>query len=248
MQVIKKIFISLFLCSFTYINALPDFLVIGVTKCGTTSLYNYLIKHPNILEANKKEIHFFDNQFNKGVVWYEKQFPQKQDGKLIGEASPGYFWKKFCANRIYQTCPNVKLIVIFRDPVKRMISEFQRISNRHGKKLNFEDTIFKEIRFEQYFGAGMYITHLNRWLQFFPREQMLILILEDLIKNPSEEVNKIFKFLGLEPFTLETYPQYNKTLQKIEVKKETLEELKKFYEPYNKELEKFLGRSLPWGK
>src|SRR5437867_3110523 len=96
-------------------NALPDFMILGVTKCGTTSLYNYMIQHPHILGANKKEVHFFDVNFDQGIEWYKQQFPQKTNtGILTGEASPGYFWKQNCAQRIHKHCPETKFIVIFR--------------------------------------------------------------------------------------------------------------------------------------
>ena len=98
----KKLFASLTLFLIGNVAAFPDFLIIGVTKCGTTSLYDYVIQHPKILGAKKKELHFFDTHFAKGINYYYQQFPPKNNtDELVDEASPGYFWKKRCLKKIY---------------------------------------------------------------------------------------------------------------------------------------------------
>lgn len=232
------------------LEANPDFLILGVTKCGTTSLYDYLCHHPKIQKTRtgKKELHFFDGKYRRGIEWYKRQFPQKKSGYLTGEASPGYFWKGRCLNKILKHCPTTKFIVIFRDPVKRIISEYFRLKRRGEEWLPFDKAI-KWHWTQRYLVAGMYIKHLERWLKHFPKEQFHIMILEDLKENSEEEVNKVFRFLGLEDYKLNSYEIRNQASYDINsINKETINELKKMYEPYNKQLEHFLGRTLPWGK
>lgn len=233
-----------------HINANPDFMILGVTKCGTTSLYDYLCKHPNILHAQRKELHFFDNRkFKKGLECYNKKFPKTAPGQLTGEASPGYFWKKRCLRRIKNMCPNTKFIVIFRNPVKRIISEYFRLVRRGREHACFDKAIHKPGLYDRYISAGMYIEHINRWLTHFPKEQFLFLILEDLIANPEKEVNKVFTFLGLKEYKLDSYEIKNKGEYKSsDINQKTIDGLYKVYEPYNKALEQFLNRTLPWGQ
>lgn len=232
------------LLSTVFVNAAPDFIILGVTKCGTTSLYNYLMEHPHIARTKKKELFFFDSNFKKGIEWYNNKFALKEEGQLIGEATPGYFWKKGCLERIVQHCPKTKFIVLFRDPVKRVISEYLRRRRSGQESRRFGQAIFTHKI--PYLEAGMYINHLERWLSFFPREQIHIVIAEDLFAKPEKEVNKVFKFLGLKEHRLASYPNHNKADNKLDVDPKTMNFLKKLYRPYNQLLRKFLGRSLPW--
>ena len=124
------------------LGMMPDFIIIGAQKAGTSSLYAYLTKHPLIQAASTKEIHFFDTGFSKGKSWYRKHFPSiidklkaKLKGKsmITGEASPYYLFHPLAPTRIFKTLPKVKLIVILRNPVDRAYSHYQ-----HEVKLSFE--------------------------------------------------------------------------------------------------------------
>ena len=112
----------------------PDFLIIGVQRGGTSSLFRYLMEHPQIAPPVDKEVHFFDLNYQKGWDWYLQQFSlfngeyqQKIDSprKIItGEASPYYIYHPLVAQRVKQYCPDVKLIFLLRDPVDRAISHY----------------------------------------------------------------------------------------------------------------------------
>jgi hypothetical protein len=114
---------------------LPDFLVIGTAKSGTTTLHGWLSEHPFVEPAVKKEVHFFDYQFYRGLDWYRSHFPFAQErgrferelgrGFLTGEASPTYISHEWAPSRIAKTLPHAKLIVAFRNPVDRAYSQFQ---------------------------------------------------------------------------------------------------------------------------
>jgi len=100
-----------------YIRALPNFLIIGVPRGGTTSLFNYLIQHPLINPPLWKEVDFFGTNFNKGIQWYKSFFPLRKKGYLTGEASPNYLYHKLAPRRISETIPKAKIIALLRNPV-----------------------------------------------------------------------------------------------------------------------------------
>ena len=103
----------------------PDFIIIGAQRSGTTSLYNYLIEHQNIKSTSQKEIHYFDNNYDKGLTWYSKKFPSIRKGiEITGEASPYYIFHPHAVNRISKDFPNVKLIVLLRNPIERAYSHY----------------------------------------------------------------------------------------------------------------------------
>jgi hypothetical protein len=120
---------------------LPDFLVIGTAKSGTTTLYGWLSEHPLVAPAAKKEVHFFDYEWFRGLDWYRSHFPlgrdrqtfEREHGRpfLTGEASPTYISHARAPSRIARVLPHAKLIVAFRNPVDRAYSQFQ-MSRREG--------------------------------------------------------------------------------------------------------------------
>jgi len=136
------------------IRTLPNFLIIGAAKCGTTSLYDYLVQHPCIFSASRKEIGFFDDYFNMGLFWYRTHFPtsfkkflKKLTGKqnfLTGEASANYLFHPHAAKRIFNTIPSVKLIVLLRNPVDRAYSFYNMQVKKGLEKLSFEEAIKSE--------------------------------------------------------------------------------------------------------
>jgi hypothetical protein len=238
-------------------SAEPDFMIIGVTKCGTSFLYANLVQHAQILGAATKELHYFDEKYKRGWEWYMGQFPVKSTpDELIGEASPGYFWKKGCLKRIARDCPNTKFILILRNPEKRAISSYFyfKIMEPHTTGVDFLSTVYRTgdrdhlyTNYERHITAGFYSSHLKRWLRIFPREQFHILFLEDLITDAQAEFNKIFIFLGLPEQEIVIVDRKHKTAYDVsEIHPTILEWLKDIYRPYNKELEELLGHPLPW--
>jgi len=242
-----------------------DFLIIGAAKCGTTSLYNYLIQHPQVLPAIQKEVHYFDFNYYRGLDWYKNQFPEKVASKIIGEASPFYLYHPLVPEKVFKLLPQTKLIILLRDPVERAISDY--FYTKPG--MDFESALQKEveivkpeldkinnkqsydinlIRKYSYLTRGIYIEQIKRWRQYFAQEQMLILIYEDLCNDPKDTVNKVFKFLGLPELTLKKYDWYNKNSKKGEIDPEIKQKLYRFFAGYNKELEDYLKIKLPWKK
>lgn len=250
--------------------ATPNFLIIGVQKGGTTSLYNYLIQHPKIAPASQKEVHFFDLNYQNGVKWYKAQFPQVADGKnlLTGEASPYYIFHPRVPARIHQHYPQIKLIALLRNPVERTISHYYYYVKIGFEKLSFERAIAREAelmvgetenliasesyysfyhRHYTYLARGRYLEQLQTWMQHFPREQLLILKSEDLYSNPVATYNQILDFLELPSYQLETYTKYNAGKYPL-ISEAMQQQLREYFRPHNQQLSEYLGEDFNWEK
>ena len=190
-----------------------DFLIIGGVKCGTSSLFHYMKKHPNIRTGPKKELHFFNKQYaksnyDKGMDWYLSQFPKKEPGGIFflnGEASAGYFENPLTAAEVAQYFPSVKLIILLRNPVDRALSQYKmamRLGQEHDERSH--EIIFAEnmIKYEcnpsvwdRYIYAGVYTPLIQAWRKFFPDDQIHIICSEDLFSNSDKIVNEVYDFL-----------------------------------------------------
>jgi hypothetical protein len=256
-------------------RVLPDFIIIGAAKCGTTSLYDYLIQHPDIYPALRKETKFFDVHFQMGITWYRSNFPFKffkfivekiQKKKfLTGEATPAYLHNYHCANRIHKELPNTKLIIILRNPIDRAFSDYQmRVRGNHENRsfldvIKFEENLLADgidllkdekyfkygAKFRPYLSWGRYFDELEPWQKLFPKDNFLFLKTQDLNKNPLTTLNRVFEFLDIKPFEI-------KNLEKLNVGKyEKLDEeirnhLIEHFKKHNKKLEEYLGINFNW--
>ena len=254
----------------------PNFIIIGAQKCVATSLYKYLTKHPQILPAKRKEVHFFDLNFNKGMNWYYSHFPKTeiQNQTITGEASPYYIFHPHVPQRISQFLPDIKLIVLLRNPVDRAASHYYH-NCRFGKSrepLSFEEAIQQESsriepeidkimadenykslahQYYSYLSRGIYIEQLSRWMQFFPRKSFLILNSEEFWKNPKRNMKQVWNFLGVPSKSLKNYKKYNSTgsirQKNDDINPATRTMLTEYFQPYNKRLEEYLGQKFNWG-
>src|SRR6187200_1451927 len=123
---------------------LPDFLVIGAQKAGTTALYAYLRWHPGITGPSWKEVSFFDRHWWRGEAWYRGQFPLRAGGRLVGEASPSYLFHPLAPERARSLVPDAKLIALVRNPVDRAYSQYQHAVALGREPLSFEDALAAE--------------------------------------------------------------------------------------------------------
>ncbi len=218
---------------------LPNFIIIGIQKGGTTSLYQYLSHHPYISASACKEIHYFSNHYNKGIDWYRSFFPtvfykfflQIFAGKsiLTGEASPSYLFRPHAAKRIYELLPHCKLVILLRNPVDRALSQYVQ-HRKSGKVLESlesvilrakkeypeqfqkmqEDKTYKGESCLSLLKKGIYIEQIKEWQKYFPKEQMLILKSEDLFSEPNQVYQEVLDFLDIPPYELEHYRVFNK--------------------------------------
>lgn len=137
------------------LRLLPDFIIIGGKKCGTSSLYNYLTEHPDVAPAFRKEVHFFDrNVGGRGSLLYRAHFPtsaykryverKRGSGLITGEATPYYLFHPLAPKRVRETVPEVKLVALLRDPVDRAYSHYHHESRNGTEELSFEEAVERE--------------------------------------------------------------------------------------------------------
>ena len=160
--------------------AKPTFLIIGAAKAGTTGLFKYLQQHPEVFISPKKEIHYFDANHDKGDEWYLDHFDQS-DKKVLGEASPIYYFYPGTLELIHAFDPTLRLIFLLRNPVDRAISHYWMEFNRDRESRQmlkaFEDenpcsTTEDSIRIFSYKARGEYHRRLDKIYSLFPREQV----------------------------------------------------------------------------
>jgi len=196
----------------------PNFIGIGVQKCATAWLFNILNEHPQIVmaktEAGEKDLQFFGYFYDRGFEWYEKHF-LTEGNQISGEYSTSYFYNREAPKRIFNYSPNIKLIVSLRHPVERAFSnhkheiKHQRVS---GDNILFENGVLNN---PLYLYQSLYYTHLSRWLKYFKKDQILVVLIEDIQKNPAKFVENIYTFLGVNP-------AYNPSMLKRKVHETTM--------------------------
>ena len=186
---------------------LPNTIIIGNTKCGTSALLTFLSQHPQIVRNTYiNETHFFDKYYTKGIEWYRDSMPYSLPGQVVIERTPNYFALEYVPGRLFNLDPRIKLILAVRNPVDRVISEYAMHKSGHDK-LN------KTIRgvkpgdpfppFEMIWKGYInhfYDTSLENWLQYFRIEQIHIVNGDVLRKSPLQELKEIEQFLNIEPF------------------------------------------------
>lgn len=258
------------------LGVLPDFLIIGSQRCGTTSLYRYLCRHPSILPALRKEVHYFDLNFDQGVEWYRAQFPRlrraanddrdQSPDYVTGEASPYYLYHPQVPERVLDLIPQVKLIVLLRNPIDRAYSYYQHKVRTGVEKLSFAAALDKErdrLRGESekleedpsyysfshnhfsYATGGIYVDQLERWLKFFARDQMLIINSEALFEDEASVIQGVLQFLDLPSHEVNTGTPFN-VARYERMDDKVARELKEFFRPHNQRLYELLGTDYGW--
>jgi len=181
---------------------LPNFLVIGAPRSGTTWIDENLRCHPDVFMPKRKELHFFDRHFDRGLPYYESLFADWAGQKAAGEATPDYLHGVYSKNNIpahIKKClPNVKLIACLRNPVERAYSRYWNSKAKfdHNAKLTFEDKLHAKPEFIQ---EGFYFDQLVRFLELFPSDQMLVLLYDDIRDRPGTFMKDIYEFIGVDP-------------------------------------------------
>lgn len=226
----------------------PYFLIIGAQKCGTTSLYQYLIRHPSISPAVRKETHFFDKRYELGMDWYLSQFPSlhgENQNPITCEATPRYICHPKARNRIHKHLPNVKLIALLRNPVDRAFSNYHHWI-RKGSVTNytFEEAVRKDVN--GILSRGNYYKQLKEWLALYPKDQLLVLDSESFFLNPNDAISKICSFLEIPEWQLESFEVYNQNRYKEQMNPKTRKWLVSYFKPYNQKLYKLLGQKFDW--
>ncbi len=203
-------------------SCLPNFLVIGAAKSGTTSLYDYLKQHPEVYLPRNREPSFFahegdqmdyhgpgdeDWDFTTDIASYQDLFREVQGEKAAGEISPRYLFFNDAAQRIRHYIPQTKLIAILRNPVDRAYSHFLMNIARNCEPIkNLGEAVKAEKERDrlkwswdwQYTGLGLYEEQLSRYDDFFSSGQILVILFDDFSSHPEASIKAIFNFLGVD--------------------------------------------------
>lgn len=203
---------------------LPSFIVIGAPRCGTTSLYAYLRQHPDVYMSPLKETNFFlfdgekpalsgpdGENISRDSIYrledYKRMFAARTTEEAVGEASPRYLDCAGTAARIHSLLPDIKLVAILRNPVKRALSHFA-MRKRDGWEPcdTFEAAMADEPRRLQenwaggiYLQRGFYARHLEAYCDHFPNDQIRVYLFEDLLERPGELFADLFSYIGVDP-------------------------------------------------
>lgn len=253
---------------------LPDFMIIGAQKSGTSSLYYYLKQHRQISSSYVKEVHYFDgglkpniDNFEKGLSWYRSNFPRAEmirKRRKVFDSSPLYLFNPIVPKRISDIIPKVKLIAVLRNPTERAISHYF-----YEKKLGYEslpimDAFLAEeerlrpilerqdykhtnfIHFS-YKSRGLYYEQLNRYLKYFSMSNILIIDSASLFSNPESTLQQVFQFIGVDDkFVVEDLQARNVSMNRTKVAPEIYEYLDKFYCSHNHQLYELIGEKFKW--
>ncbi len=223
------------------IRMLPSFLIVGGQRCGTNSLYEYLIAHPAIGRAlPQQEVHYFDTNFARGIRWYRGHFPTRAWARatslragqpaMTGESSPYYLFHPLAAERIAATLPDVRLLVLLRDPVDRAYSQYHHERSNGNETLAFEEALDREPerlageaerlaadpaytsfahQHHSYVARGDYIDQLERLWDTFEADRISIVLSEKLFTDPAAVEAEVLAFLGMPARPGHAYGRHN---------------------------------------
>jgi len=179
----------------------PDFIGIGAQKCASAWLYNILLSHPLISMATPqdgdKDTRFFSYFYDRGFEWYERYFEKRGNG-IAGEYSTSYLYSLDAPERIHTYSPEIRLIVSLRHPVERAFSNHKHeisLGRVSGENLIFENALKNN---PLYLYQSLYYTHLSRWLHYFDKKQIFIILVDDLKEKPEETIHALYEFLGID--------------------------------------------------
>ncbi len=251
----------------------PGYLIVGAQKAGTTFLYLELNRHAQIAPALTKEVCYFSDHFGRGLRWYQGFFSSSagaaRSGRVLtGEATPEYLFHPHAAARIAESLPEVKIIVLIRDPVRRAFSQYQ-----HERRLGyeplatFEEALGREEERTQgelervcndphyfsyprmhyaYRARGRYREQLEWLYQHIDPSRVLVLIAEDMFRAPCRTVGQVVDFLEIDAWSPSQPGRNDMAAEPGMMTSAARRELNDYFIPHNRELGEFLGRDLPW--
>ncbi|HEX2638591.1 MAG TPA: sulfotransferase [Gemmatimonadales bacterium] len=252
------------------LRGLPSLLILGAQRSGSTSLFNYLVQHPDVLPPLGKEIHYFDLHYQRGLNWYRGRFPyahRLRGGTLTLDASPYYLLHPLAPERAARLLPGAKLVALLRNPVERALSHYQHEVRGGRESLPFERAIEQEaerlsgeeerLRSDptyysfnhhrySYVRRGRYLEQLRRWVEHFPRSQLLVLQSERLFADPVGVTATVHEFLGVRPHRLEHYKPFLHGAYDRAMPAGVRTRLVEYFEPHNRELYDWLGKEFDW--
>ena len=248
------------------LRPMPDFLVLGAMKAGTSSLFQLLLRHPDLRGPYRKEVHYFGHAHRAGrsLGWYRAHFPRRRGGRwLTGEATPDYLYDPEVPARIRETLPDARLIAVLREPVGRAVSHYFHEVRMGRETLPIEEAFALEdarlahaaalgeggretLHHAGYRHRGLYAEQIERYLALFPRERLLVLGSGELRRAPEATMARAFAFLGLPPAAIDPSASRNEGVGKAPPPPALVEELRAGFEAPNARLAALLGGLPDW--
>ena len=253
-------------------RALPDFIIVGAQRSGATSLFHCLSEHPGLVSSCQKEVHFFDGGLNPdidhyelGLSWYKNHFPLLSEVKerKVFEATPLYLFNPLAAQRMFETIPGVKVVVLLRNPTDRAISNYflERKLGREKRSIMDamtmeEDIVSAAIQRQDYKSdvyihntyksRGRYKEQLERYLSCFSPKDIFIASSEELFSNSKLVLNDLLSFLGVKGDLGNGLEKKNSIDRSVSVGREVYEYLDAYFSSYNEQLYEYLGKDFFW--
>ena len=201
--------------------SLPELLVIGAMRAGTTSLFRYLSQHPSLDRGLRKEIDYFTYFYDRGPRWYRAHFAPRWASTKSFEACPYYLFHPLAPQRVAELLPHARIVVLLRDPIDRAFSHWRHLSRVGVETLPFDEAIAAEAerlrgseellrtgrtlrvrdheRFS-YMARGRYAAQLERWLEYFPAESIRVFQFDDLVAKTQTVLDEVCRHAGVPTF------------------------------------------------
>ena len=256
-------------------HLLPDFVIIGAARSGTTHLLGQLNAHPNVLEG-PAETHFFDtHRYTYGIGWYRLRFPTNRDRRsaygtglhpvLTGESSPSYLAHPNVPARLARAIPGAKLLVLLRDPALRAASHWAWCLRQCGETRSFREAVEAEIGPpgdstgirvppDKRVGdplvvrRGIYQPQLERWRTHFPDDQLMVIQSERWFGDPAGIMSEVCDYLDIPQRDELPRVMRNRNKPHEPFDQDVIARLREFYQPYSEELAEYLGMDLDWNE
>lgn len=247
----------------------PAYVIVGTKRGGSTALAAWLARHPQVAPCRAgKGTHYFDVNHARGAAWFRSQFPPPRGSwRVTGEASPYYMFHPLAPQRIRESLPDAKIIVVLREPVDRAWSHYRREVDTGYETLTFADALAAEPerlegeadriladpgydstahRHHSYASRGRYAEQIARLHRLFDPDRILILQSEALFASPNDELAKVWAFLGLNPVVLDGLVPVKRSVGPANRPQDVIDRLREHFEPLNEQLYRLPGVDFRW--
>lgn len=245
----------------------------GVTKSATTWLWKVFLEHPEICTSHELDrVNFFSLHYQKGFGWYEERFNFQNSHKIFLDPTPEYIKDPFVPQRISQFRPEAKFIFALRNPIERALSLWWHQKRKGRINYDFDDLFLRKnigsfSLYDEWIVSGFYMHLINRYLEFFPAENIKIMLFDDLQAAPHTYTKEVFEFLqvdaNFQPSILDT-PQnvsgkygkstnlhhrlkgmlFGRNNREFTLSSTMRQELQQIFKPHNDKLSQYLDRDL----
>ncbi|MDA8745536.1 sulfotransferase domain-containing protein [Rubripirellula amarantea] len=251
-------------------RALPDLMIVGAQKAGTTQLFASMARHPACFAALKKEVQYFSKQANRSVSWYRSHFALQRTVQRAGgvtfEATPSYLPSPAALKQMHATVPGAKVVVLLRDPVSRAFSHYQHYKTRQLETRSFAQAVDEILRdrpidfaerwlaepnadpLYDYVARGYYALQLQALWRLYDSQNTLVMDSSELFADTDAATQRVFDFVGLRRFPVPPKKVYNIGHYREKIGPEVAVRLREHYEAHDQELAKLLGQPLSWMK